>query len=43
MPPKSYLSMEKGDFRAVPAALPGAAGVKWVNVHPRNLLKPCRP
>jgi len=36
MPPKSYLSVEKGDFRAMPAALPGGAGIKWVNVHPGN-------
>ncbi len=36
MPPKSYLSLEKGDFRAMPAALPGAAAVKWVNVPPGN-------
>ncbi len=36
MPAKAYVSLEKGDFRAMPAALPGAAGVKWVNVHPRN-------
>lgn len=36
MPPKSYLLVESGDFRAMPAALPGAAGVKWVNVHPGN-------
>jgi alanine dehydrogenase len=36
MPPKSYVRLEKGDFRAMPAALPGAAGVKWVNVHPNN-------
>ena len=36
MPPKSYLTVDKGDFRAMPAALPGAAGVKWVNVHPQN-------
>lgn len=36
MPPKSYLSVEKGDFRAMPASLPGAAGLKWVNVHPGN-------
>lgn len=36
MPPKAYLSVEKGDFRAMPAFLPGAAGLKWVNVHPRN-------
>ena len=36
MPPKSYLTLSKGDFRAMPAAIPGAAGVKWVNVHPGN-------
>ena len=36
MPPKTYLSLEQGDFRAMPAALPGAVGIKWVNVHPRN-------
>jgi alanine dehydrogenase len=36
MPAKVYLAVEHGDFRAMPAALPGCAGVKWVNVHPRN-------
>jgi len=36
MPPKAYITVEKGDFRAMPAALPGAAGMKWVNVHPSN-------
>ena len=36
MPPKSYLNVDKGDFRAMPASLPGAAGMKWVNVHPDN-------
>ncbi|MBI2861066.1 MAG: ornithine cyclodeaminase family protein [Chloroflexi bacterium] len=36
MPAKSYLTLERGDFRAMPASVPGAAGVKWVNVHPRN-------
>lgn len=36
MPAKSYLSLSQGDFRAMPAALPGAAGLKWVNVHPQN-------
>jgi alanine dehydrogenase len=36
MPPKAYVSLPKGDFRAMPAALPGVAGVKWVNVHPGN-------
>ena len=39
MPPKLYLPIPGGnDFRAMPAFLrrPAAAGVKWVNVHPRN-------
>jgi len=36
MPPKAYLPLDKGDFRAMPAAVPGAAGMKWVNVHPGN-------
>lgn len=36
MPPKAYLVVEDGDFRAMPAAIPGAAGVKWVNVHTGN-------
>jgi alanine dehydrogenase len=37
MPAKSYLLVEHGDFRAMPAALPGCAGMKWVNAHPHNL------
>jgi len=40
MPPKSYVNFEKygGDFRVMPAYLEDmdAAGVKVVNVHPRN-------
>lgn len=38
MPPKVYLSLPKGDFRAMPAYLsfPKACGIKWVNVHPQN-------
>jgi alanine dehydrogenase len=36
MPPKAYLPVEHGDFRAMPAALQGCAGVKWVNAHPLN-------
>ena len=38
MPPKIYLTVDRGDFRAMPAYIPGAAGVKWVNVHPGNPL-----
>ncbi len=36
MPPKVYLTFEKGDLRAMPAYLDGKAGVKWVNSHPEN-------
>lgn len=41
MPPKLYLDIVKheGDFRAMPGYLHGdeeMAGLKWVNVHPRN-------
>lgn len=36
MLPKVYIRLEKGDFRAMPGAVPGAVGVKWVNVHLRN-------
>ena len=36
MPTKAYLILEQGDFRAMPGAIPGAAGMKWVNVHPQN-------
>ena len=36
MPAKVYIRLEKGDFRAMPGAVPNAAGVKWVNVHLSN-------
>ena len=38
MPPKVYLDLPEhhGDFRAMPASMDGAAGVKWVNSHPEN-------
>jgi ornithine cyclodeaminase/alanine dehydrogenase len=38
MPAKVYLDLPEhdGDFRAMPSALDGAAGVKWVNSHPKN-------
>ena len=36
MPAKAYLLLDQGDFRAMPAALPGAAGMKWVSVYPGN-------
>ena len=39
MPPKAYLVLDKGDFRAMPVGLPGAAGLKWVNVHPENRVR----
>jgi len=39
MPPKAYVVLDKGDFRAMPSVLPGAAGLKWVNVHPGNKVK----
>ena len=43
MPAKAYLLVEYGDFRAMPAALPGCAGMKWVNAHPYNASKICLP
>jgi ornithine cyclodeaminase/alanine dehydrogenase len=38
MPAKVYLELDEynGDFRAMPAYMSGAAGVKWVNSHPDN-------
>ena len=38
MPPKVYLEFPEyhGDLRAMPAAMDGAAGLKWVNSHPNN-------
>ncbi len=39
MPPKSYLQLAKGDFRAMYGALrleEEICGLKWVNVHPEN-------
>jgi len=38
MPPKLYLNLSQyqGDFRAMPAYIDGAAGVKWVSVYPNN-------
>ncbi|HEX2172561.1 MAG TPA: ornithine cyclodeaminase family protein [Dehalococcoidia bacterium] len=36
MPAKVYLPVPQGDFRAMPALVGRAAGVKWVNMHPRN-------
>ena len=38
MPPKVYITFDAGDFRTMPAYMPGLeiAGVKIVNVHPRN-------
>ena len=39
MPAKAYLVLDQGDFRAMPAAIPGAVGIKWVNVHPQNSVR----
>jgi alanine dehydrogenase len=38
MPAKVYLNVDEhgGDFRAMPASLDGAAGLKWVSSHPNN-------
>ena len=38
MPPKVYVTFPSGDFRTMPAYIPGLdiAGVKVVNVHPEN-------
>lgn len=38
MPPKVYVDVKRysGDFRAMPAWIEPYAGVKWVNVHPKN-------
>jgi alanine dehydrogenase len=39
MPSKVYLTAKEGDFRAMPASLPGEAGMKWVSVYPGNMAK----
>lgn len=39
MPPKAYLKVGEGDFRAMPACIAGAASIKWVNCHPHNRSK----
>ncbi len=38
LPPKIYLTFKKGDLRSMPAYIPklGMAGIKNVNVHPKN-------
>jgi alanine dehydrogenase len=36
MPPKSFLVLDRGDFRAMAASIPEAVAMKWVNVHPQN-------
>ena len=33
---KVHIELDRGDFRAMQGAVPGAIGVKWVNVHPGN-------
>jgi len=39
MPPKAYLKAGKGDFRAMPACMAGAASIKWVSFQPHNRSK----
>ena len=41
MPPKVYITLPDGDFRTMPAYIPSLsiAGVKIVNVHPKNPAK----
>ena len=36
MIPKTYLSTDKGDFRAMPAQWGDVSGIKWVSVFPKN-------
>lgn len=36
MPPKEYINLPKGDFRAMPSYVHGASGLKWVCVYPDN-------
>lgn len=36
MPPKVYLDLPEGDFRAMPVWMKGKAGVKWVCAYPEN-------
>ncbi|WP_428261533.1 ornithine cyclodeaminase family protein [Haliangium sp.] len=45
MPAKVYIDLPQhgGDFRAMPAYMAGAAGVKWVNSHPGNPTKNALP
>ena len=33
MPPKTYLNIPNGDFRAMPAVVDNTAGIKWCGVH----------
>ncbi|MDY6958385.1 MAG: alanine dehydrogenase [Halobacteriota archaeon] len=39
MPPKEYINLPKGDFRAMPSFINGAVGLKWVCVYPDNPTK----
>lgn len=36
MPPKIYLDIPNGDFRAMPAVVGNTAGIKWCGVHLNN-------
>ena len=33
MPPKVYMNIPNGDFRAMPAVVGNTAGIKWCGVH----------
>ncbi|MDY6930943.1 MAG: ornithine cyclodeaminase family protein [Halobacteriota archaeon] len=43
MPPKEYIDLPKGDFRAMPSFIDGAVGLKWVCVYPDNPKKESLP
>jgi alanine dehydrogenase len=36
MPPKIYIELAKGDYRAMPAYAGGAVGMKWISAYPDN-------
>tara|TARA_Y100000034_G_scaffold103692_1_gene129578 strand:- start:47393 stop:48313 length:921 start_codon:yes stop_codon:yes gene_type:complete len=40
MVPKTYLEVDGGDFRAMPARVGNIAGIKWISVFPQNVDQP---